>query len=97
MKTLAKMNPNGVIIITPANPKINKNCFGIWYSCKFDEFLTKKLMIKIIKQTNAKINPIIVIMTIGLCNVICDVIIFWLNVPVIKKLVNGSKINQFKQ
>lgn len=53
-------------------------------------------MIKIIKAIKANIKPIIVIITIGLCQVIWLVIIVVLKEPVIRKLVNGSKINQFR-
>ncbi len=53
-------------------------------------------MIKTIKAIKAKIKPIIVIITIGLCQVIWLVMIVVLNDPVIRKLVNGSKINQFR-
>ena len=53
-------------------------------------------MINITKAIKAKIKPIIVIITIGLCQVIWLVMIVVLNDPVIRKLVNGSKINQFR-
>ena len=53
-------------------------------------------MIKTIKAIKAKIKPIIAIIIIGLCQVIWEVMIVVLNDPVIRKLVNGSKINQFR-
>ena len=51
---------------------------------------------KTIKAIKAKIKPIMVMMMIGLCQVIWEVMILVLNDPVIRKLVNGSKISQFR-
>ena len=41
LNTDIKINPNGITIIKPINPKISSNCLGMWTTCKLDEFFAK--------------------------------------------------------